>query len=291
MAATPDGRGYWLVASDGGIFTFGDATFYGSTGGLQLNSPSWAWPPPPTAGATGWWPPTAASSPSATPPSTAPPAVSISTSPSWAWPPPPTAGATGWWPPTAASSPSATPPSTAPPAISLNKPIVGMAATPDGKGYWLVASDGGIFTFGDATFYGSASASDGQGNIVALASASNGQGYWAAGSNGDIDPFGAAPSEGSMSGRALNRPIVGFAAAPLGIPAVESPASLSITTTTLPNASVGVPYGATLVASGGTRPARGRAPPALFPPAWTSRRAAPSPAYPVRRGTPRSRSR
>jgi hypothetical protein len=37
----------------------------------------------------------------------------------------------------------------------LNQPIVGMAATPDGKGYWLVASDGGIFSFGDASFYGS----------------------------------------------------------------------------------------------------------------------------------------
>ena len=33
MAATPDGKGYWLVASDGGIFAFGDAPFYGSTGG------------------------------------------------------------------------------------------------------------------------------------------------------------------------------------------------------------------------------------------------------------------
>ena len=50
MAATPDGRGYWLVASDGGIFTFGDARFFGSTGGLHLNRRSWAWPPPPTAG-------------------------------------------------------------------------------------------------------------------------------------------------------------------------------------------------------------------------------------------------
>jgi len=29
--------------------------------------------------------------------------------------------------------------------MELNKPIVGMAATPDGKGYWLAASDGGIF--------------------------------------------------------------------------------------------------------------------------------------------------
>jgi hypothetical protein len=30
MAATPDGGGYWLEGSDGGIFTYGDATFYGS---------------------------------------------------------------------------------------------------------------------------------------------------------------------------------------------------------------------------------------------------------------------
>jgi hypothetical protein len=37
----------------------------------------------------------------------------------------------------------------------LNKPIVGTAATPDGRGYWLVASDGGIFNYGDAAFYGS----------------------------------------------------------------------------------------------------------------------------------------
>ena len=43
-------------------------------------------------------------------------------------------------------------------AIQLNKPIVGMAATPDGKGYWLVASDGGIFNYGDAGFYGSTGA-------------------------------------------------------------------------------------------------------------------------------------
>jgi hypothetical protein len=38
---------------------------------------------------------------------------------------------------------------------TLNKPIVGIATTPDGKGYWEVASDGGIFAFGDAGFYGS----------------------------------------------------------------------------------------------------------------------------------------
>ena len=39
MRATPSGHGYWLVAADGGIFTFGDARFYGSTGALRLNQP------------------------------------------------------------------------------------------------------------------------------------------------------------------------------------------------------------------------------------------------------------
>jgi hypothetical protein len=39
MAATPDGGDYWEVASDGGIFNFGDAAFYGSIGCKPLNSP------------------------------------------------------------------------------------------------------------------------------------------------------------------------------------------------------------------------------------------------------------
>jgi hypothetical protein len=34
--------------------------------------------------------------------------------------------------------------------------VVGMAATADENGYWLVAADGGIFAFGDARFFGSA---------------------------------------------------------------------------------------------------------------------------------------
>ncbi|MGH9066019.1 MAG: right-handed parallel beta-helix repeat-containing protein [Acidimicrobiales bacterium] len=32
-------------------------------------------------------------------------------------------------------------------AMHLAQPIVGMAATPDGRGYWLVGGDGGVFTF------------------------------------------------------------------------------------------------------------------------------------------------
>jgi hypothetical protein len=39
MASTPTGKGYRLVASDGGMFAFGDATFLGSTGKLTLAKP------------------------------------------------------------------------------------------------------------------------------------------------------------------------------------------------------------------------------------------------------------
>ena len=65
-------------------------------------------------------------------------------------------GATGCSAATAVCSRSATRSSTARPAAErLNQPIVGMAPTPSGNGYWLVARDGGVFCFGDAKFYGS----------------------------------------------------------------------------------------------------------------------------------------
>ena len=51
-----------------------------------------------------------------------------------------------------------------------NAPVVGMASAPDGKGYWLVASDGGVFTDGDATFYGSHGAYPLSAPVVGMAS-------------------------------------------------------------------------------------------------------------------------
>jgi hypothetical protein len=39
MAPTADGGGYWFVAADGGVFTFGNAPYKGSTGSLSLNQP------------------------------------------------------------------------------------------------------------------------------------------------------------------------------------------------------------------------------------------------------------
>ncbi len=39
--------------------------------------------------------------------------------------------------------------------VHLNQPIVAIAATTTGHGYWLVAGDGGVFQKGDAPFQGS----------------------------------------------------------------------------------------------------------------------------------------
>jgi hypothetical protein len=86
-----------------------------------------------------------------------------------------------------------------------------MAATPDGKGYWLVASDGGIFTYGDATFYGSHGGSPLNKPIVGMASTPNGGGYWLVASDGGVFNYGNAGFSGSHGGSPLNKPIVGMA--------------------------------------------------------------------------------
>jgi len=46
---------------------------------------------------------------------------------------------------------------------------VNMTATPSGKGYWLVADDGGIFAFGDAAFHGSLGAQTVPGRVIGIA--------------------------------------------------------------------------------------------------------------------------
>jgi protocatechuate 3,4-dioxygenase beta subunit len=82
----------------------------------------------------------------------------------------------------------------------LNKPIVGMASSPDGKGYWLVASDGGIFSYGDASFYGSTGATALNKPIVGMASSPDGKGYWLVASDGGIFSYGDASFYGSVAG-------------------------------------------------------------------------------------------
>jgi hypothetical protein len=121
LAPTPTGLGYWLVASDGGMFTFGDAAYHGSVPGVL------------------------------------------------------------------------------PPGVGLNQPVVGLVTQADG--YLLVAADGGIFNFGDSDFLGSipglgASGIDAAvvlpsgGDVTAVMVSPTGDGYTMLGRDGIIWPFG-----------------------------------------------------------------------------------------------------
>ena len=212
------GQSYWEVASDGGIFNFGGAGFFGSMGGKHLNKPIVGIAAAPDG--NGYW--EAASD-----------------------------GGVFNFGPSAGFHGSAG-------SLHLNAPVVGIAATPDGGGYWLVASDGGIFNYGDAGFFGSMGgkhlnkpivgvaaaagggywevASDGgifnfgpgagfhgsagslhlNAPVVGISGTPDGGGYWTVASDGGIFNYGDAGFFGSMGGKHLNKPVVGVAGSPVG---------------------------------------------------------------------------
>ena len=99
---------------------------------------------------------------------------------------------------------------------TLNSPFFTGVASPDGQGYTLASSDGGIFTFGDAQFEGSVGSLALNGPIVGMAATPDGKGYWLGALDGGIFAFGDAPFAGSMGATHLNQPIVGMAATPDG---------------------------------------------------------------------------
>jgi hypothetical protein len=84
------------------------------------------------------------------------------------------------------------------------------------SGYWLVASDGGVFAFGDAVFYGSTGDIALEAPIVGMAATPSGEGYWLVASDGGVFAFGDAVFLGSTGDIALEEPIVGMAATPSG---------------------------------------------------------------------------
>src|SRR6202043_2737438 len=98
-----------------------------------------------------------------------------------------------------------------PPAAALQ---VRWTAPP--TGYWLGASDGGIFSFGSSRFQGSLGSIHLNRPIVGMATGPAGFGYWLVASDGGIFTFGDAPFYGSTGGVHLNVPIVGMAPTPTG---------------------------------------------------------------------------
>ena len=167
--------GYWLLGRDGGVFSFGEAAFYGSTGDLRLNRPVVGMAAVPDG--RGYW-------------------FVASDGGVFSFGSARFFGSTG--------------------DIRLNQPIVGMASTPSGRGYWLVASDGGIFSFGDAAFYGSTGNIRLNKPIVGMAASPSGGGYWFVASDGGVFSFGDAGFYGSAGNLNLQQPVTGMAATSTG---------------------------------------------------------------------------
>jgi hypothetical protein len=202
-------EGYWTNASDGGVFTYGSATFHGSAGNLKLNKPVVGMAATPGNG--GYWEVAsdggifsygdAVFHGSTGALKLNKPVVGMAATPDGG----------GYWLVAADGGifnygDAGFFGSTG--AIKLNQPIVGMAATPDGHGYWLVAADGGIFNYGDAGFFGSRGGQPLNKPIVGMASTASGNGYWLVASDGGIFTYGDAAFHGSTGAIKLNKPIV-----------------------------------------------------------------------------------
>ena len=209
IAGTATGNGYWIAARDGGVFSFGDAKFYGSMGGKPLNAPVVAIAA--TRTGHGYWLTAgdggvfafgdAQSKGSMAGQHLNAPVVGIAGTPDGG----------GYWLVAADGgifafgnagfygSMGGQP---------LNKPIVGIAATPSGAGYWLVAADGGIFAFGDAQYRGGMGGQALNAPIIGMARTGTNVGYREFGADGGVFAYGDATFDGSMAGQPLAASIV-----------------------------------------------------------------------------------
>jgi NlpC/P60 family len=95
-------------------------------------------------------------------------------------------------------------------------PVVGIASTPDGSGYWLADAAGGVSAHGSAVNYGSLVGDRLNAPIAHIVSTPDGRGYWLVASDGGIFAFGDAPFFGSMGSDHLNAPVVDMAPTPGG---------------------------------------------------------------------------
>ncbi len=191
--ASDDPGGWWTVTKDGGVFTVGDAPFYGSMGGVSLNAPVVGMAATPDGG--GYWLVAADGGVFSFGDahfygSTG--AIKLN-QPIVGMAPTPDGG--GYWLVAAdggvfSFGDAAFYGSMA--GTKLNAPVVGMAASVLG-GYWLVAADGGVFSFGNAPFYGSMAGTRLNGPVVGIAATLNGMGYWLVATDDGVFTFGDAP--------------------------------------------------------------------------------------------------
>ncbi len=185
LSPSSPANGYWLVGTDGGIFSFGDSLFYGSTGNLRIVRPVVGITP--TADHRGYW-------------------LVASDGGTFAF------GDARFH----GSIPGlGLHPAGSGLAHSLSAPVVGIVPSADGGGYLMVGADGGVFAFGDARFEGSCTTIGGcVGTAVSVIPDSTGKGYWVVTSVGAVYSFGDARYYGAPG--KLGVPVTSAAATPDG---------------------------------------------------------------------------
>jgi hypothetical protein len=173
-AAATTSHGYWLVGRDGGIFSFGSANFYGSTGGIRLQRPVVGITPTPDH--HGYW-------------------LVATDGGVFAF------GDAGYY----GSIPGiGIAPAGSGSEPRLNAPVAGIVPSADGRGYFMVGQDGGVFAFGDAKFVGSCVSIGGCGSrAIAVMPDQTGNGYWLVTQWGRVQTFGDAINYGSPGRRSV----------------------------------------------------------------------------------------
>ncbi len=211
------GDSYRFVAADGGVFTFGQDSFYGSMGGRTISGSMVAIAPTPDGG--GYWTVSSGGGVYAFGDANfygstggvhlVAPVIAMAVTPDGG----------GYW--LAASDGGVFAFGDAEfygsaGARSLDGPIEGFVTTPDGKGYWMVTSQGTVYGFGDAALFGSISPSTSHATIVGMARTIDGRGYWLVGQDGSVYSFGDAQFYGNALGSTGSNQIIGIFATQSG---------------------------------------------------------------------------
>jgi hypothetical protein len=213
-----NGNGYWLVGSDGGVFAFGGAGFFGSAGDLKLNAPILGIEATPKKngywllsrdggvfafGDAGFFGSTGDQALNA-------PILGMV----------PTASGKGYWlfAPDGGVFAFGDAAFLGSPAEggALSSPIVAMRAAPDGNGYWLIARNGKVYAFGSAAALRGLDGSALNAPIVGAAATPSGKGLWLVGADGGIFTLGDAVFHGSTGDLKLNSPIIALSPMPSG---------------------------------------------------------------------------
>jgi hypothetical protein len=202
IATTSDGLGYWLVDQEGGVYAFGDAGFHGSLPGDDVGPFGAVIGLTPTSDGHGYWLLGADGGVFAFgdagfygAPLAGVAVTTLLASPDgkgyMALP------ANGDAPLTEGDA--LVPPGRQAGPMALEALISGGALTRDAGGLWDVSTDGGVFTLGDAGFYGSLPGirTVPAAPIVGMARTPDGGGYWLVGADGGVFTFGDAQFFGS----------------------------------------------------------------------------------------------